>query len=141
MSTLLPGSMRVECRPKLSFITCCYIQLVICRNDASQVEKAAKLSALTKKKTKISKIQKHFLTHVSNLSQLSVNWQFYVVIATMKYKVLRSKFFHDEIENMISFLYTNLLEPEIKVKIVLPFLTIQNAGAYAGPIPYKSWTF
>ena len=59
----------------------------------------------------------------------------------MKYKVLRSKFFHDEIENMISFLYTNLLEPEIKVKIVLPFLTIQNAGAYAGPIPYKSWTF
>ena len=48
-STLLPGSMRVECRPKLSFITCCYIQLVISRNDASQVEKAAKLSALTKK--------------------------------------------------------------------------------------------
>ena len=48
-------------------------------------------------------------------------------------KVLRSKFFHDEIENMISFLYTThylLLEPEIKVKIV-PFLTILDAAAYA----------
>ena len=59
----------------------------------------------------------------------------------MKYKVLGSKFFHVEIENMISFLYTNLLEPEIKVKIVLPFLTVQNAGAYAGPYPKRAVPF